>query len=374
VALNPDALALIAAANKEFGDGSAYVASRAATPRRFTTGSLSLDLALGGGWRANQWNEIYGAESSGKTAITLKAIAANQRLNPDHTTLWVGAEPYDEDQATALGVNNEQVILCPTRDMVYAYETVEDYLKERAVDFTVIDSYPALIAPVEDEKEMGDYQMAEGARLTAKFFRKIGKAGQRDPEDPDDRPFVGIFINQLRAKPGVWSPSGEATTTPGGYAKNYAFISRLEVIRSDWIQETISGKGKTRVGQVIRARTVKNKGGPPQRVASIDFYFTDAPVLGFKRGDYDVAKDVVTMGVLFDVVQRRGSYYDFGDVRWKGKDAMFKELRDDEELLHHIREDVLAIAANPIAPKSWNEEDIDTATKSHRRVVKNGKN
>src|SRR5213076_1488749 len=119
--LNTEALALAARINKELGEGAVIVASDMRVPKTFTTGSLSLDIALGGGWPGNQWSEIIGKEGYGKTAITLKTIAANQRINPDFSTLWVAAEHYDTRQAKALGVDNSRVVVVSTQDMVVAY-------------------------------------------------------------------------------------------------------------------------------------------------------------------------------------------------------------------------------------------------------------
>lgn len=301
------ARALAAKWNKELGPGAIVIASDQVIPRKYTSGSLSLDISLNGGFSGNQWVEVYGPENHGKTVITLKTLAANQAENHDHRTLWVAAEPYDEDQARALGVDSSKVELLTTRDMAVAYDVTLDYLTERAVDMVVIDSYPALIPPQEDEKEMDGYTQAEGAKMTNKFFRKVGKAGLRDPLDPLDRPWLGIFINQPREKISKgWNPTGAPQeTTPGGRGKNFAFYTRLQVKRAEWLYLGAADKGN-RVGQVIRTQAIKHKGGPPMRVGSMDFYFTDVPELNFKRGEYDVPKDVLTGAVIYGVVKKGG--------------------------------------------------------------------
>jgi recombination protein RecA len=363
---NEAARALAAKYNKEFGPGAVVIASEMHIPRRFESGSLSLDASLGGGWPGNQWVEIYGPENHGKTAITLKTIARNQALDSDFFTLWVASEHYDLDQASALGVDTERVAVLSTRDMADAYDVVLDYLTNRACDAVVIDSYPALIPPDEDSKDMDEYTQAEGAKMTNKFFRKVGKAGLRNPLDPSDRPWMGIFINQPREKIGGWVPPGAKNeTTPGGRGKNFAFYARVEVSRAEWIYEGPK-KNAEKVGQVIRTRAIKNKGGPPQRVSSTDFYFTEAPEHGFHRGDYDVPKDVVITSVLFDVVRKAGGWYRFEDQRWQGLDNLLDEVRVNPDLLSHIEKRTREALSRPGEKRTYDESDIDAATTTEK--------
>lgn len=366
------AAAIAARINKEYGEGAVMVASSMHVPVRFTTGSLSFDVSLGGGLPGNQWSEIYGLENHGKTAVTLKAIAANQQRDPNFFTMWVAAEHYDLDQATALGVDTDRVHVLSTRDMAWAYQVTLEYLQERACDAVVIDSYPALIAPQEDEKGMDEYTQAEGAKMTNKFFRKVGKAGLRDPHDPGDRPWVGLFINQPRETIGGWSPTGQTVfTTPGGRGKNFAFYSRIEVKRVEYIKQKIPGtKGDTKVGQVIRTQAIKNKGGPPQRVASMDFYFTDAPYVGpgFKRGEYDTGKDVLTTAILFDVVKKAGGWYKYEDRSWQGLDNVLASVREEPDLLAAIEKRTREQASRPDDKRTWTEADVESASSASRTI------
>ena len=367
---NDVAEALRASINKTHGEGAIMTASEMWVPKKFTTGSLSLDISLSGGISANHWTEVYGPENHGKTAITLKTIAANQAIDPEFFGLWVASEHYDLDQASALGVDTNRLHVLSTQDMAFAYDTAIDYLDQRAADFVVIDSYPALIAPQEDEKGMDEYTQAEGAKMTNKFFRKVGKAGLRNPHDPGDRPWFGIFINQPREKIGGWSPTGQPVeTTPGGRGKNFAFYTRLDVKRAEWI-EIGPKSSKTKVGQVIRTRAIKHKGGPPQRVASMDFYFTDTP--DFKRGDYDLAKDVLTMAVLFDVVKRGGSWYTYGERRWQGLPAVLLDVRAEPDFLGELEEAVRKAADQPGDKRTWNESDVESASTARTKVRRRG--
>lgn len=346
--MDPVVTALIAKINKKYGENTLILAADVPAAPRFPSGSLSLDIALGGGWPGNQWTEVIGQESSGKTAVVLKTIAANQMVDPAFTCWWVAAEGYDETWAAALGVDNHRVLLHPTNSMEEAYAAMLEAAASRAVDTIVLDSYPALIPDLEEEKGMDELQVALGARLTGKFFRKAGAATGRDLAGTE-RPLLGLIINQWRDKIGGYSPQGTPRTSPGGNAKNYAYYARVEVARSEYIDEPRPGKGAARVGQTIKARTIKNKSAAPHRIATIDFYFDDAPILGFRRGQYDEVKELVTMGVLYEAIERSGAYYTVTGVRVKGKDALVDLLRGDLTAQEQLRKQIWALAFPAVA-------------------------
>jgi len=332
---------LMAAVNKKLGEGTILLASDMVIPRRFTSGSLSLDVILGGGWPANQWAEIVGRESAGKTATALKTIAANQRMDSSFTTLWVAGEHYDRGQAAALGVDNSRVHVTRTQAMETALELMLMAAESKGYDCIVLDSYPALIANEEDEKAMDEAAVALGARLFGKYWRKAGKATQR-AMDGSERPMLGIIINQYRDKIGSFSRFGVPQTTPGGHAKDYSYFVRLEVARDEWITEKRPGeKDPVTVGQVIKMRTIKNKSAPPHQVAAVDFYFRDAPLKGFRRGDYDLGKEYVRVGIDFGVISRSGGWYYYADRKWQGRETLETDVRCEPELASQLREDVL---------------------------------
>lgn len=349
--INKAARALVNQINKKIGAEAIVLGSDLKVAKRFPSGSPALDVALGGGWPGNQWSEIIGRESHGKTAVVLKTIAENQRRDPEFSTLWVAAEHYDEGQATALGVDNERVIVAPTQEMELAYETILQFAESRTVDCIVLDSYPALIPDEEAAKKMDESTMALGARLTGKFFRKAGAATKRSLTDENDRPLLGLIINQWRDQIGAFSPQGTPKTTPGGNAKNYAFYVRVEVARAEWIDEVRTGKGKTRVGQVIKLKTIKNKSAAPQQTATVHFYFRNAPYLGFSRGDYDTAQEILVLAQLFDVVHRRGTAgaITYGNHKWRGKEAMYAAIREDLDLQDQLVADITEAAKRPDA-------------------------
>lgn len=370
------AATIAAEINKKYPD-AILPASEMFISKRFQSGSLTLDVSLNGGFAANHWAEIYGAESHGKTATTLKMLAHNQAINPEFFALWVASEHYDLDQAKALGVDTDRVHVLSSQDMAFCYGTVIDYLEQRAVDMVVIDSYPAFISPDEDAKDMDEYTRAEGAKMTNKFFRKVGKAGARNYKDPGDRPWVGIFINQPRdSMKTVWTPSGmkPTETTPGGRGKNFACYTRLDVARAEWIN--IGPKSnQTKVGQVIRTRAIKHKGGPPQRVATMDFYFTDTDE--FKRGEYDIPKDVMTASILMGVAERSGAWVKYGGRQWQGVPAYLNDLRAEPELLEEVTAQTRAACDNPHDKRAWDESDVESAstatTTVRRRKVRGAK-
>lgn len=317
-------------------------------PPRITTGSLAFDLALGGGWPTNNWTEVVGNESSGKTSTVLKSIAKNQKLNPDFIAFWVASEPFDDVLAEACGVDRSRVILVETNIMEEAYQLTIDALEERVADFYVIDSYPALIATQEDDKDMDQMTMG-GAKVTNQFIRKVTKAGKRSLTDAEDRPFAGIFINQWREKIGVMH--GDPRTTPGGKGKNFWVYGRVDIRRDDWI----TNAQKEKVGQTIKMVVMKMKGARPQRVGVSDFYFADHE--GFTVGDYDLFKQVVNLALLFDIVGRRGSgYVDLNGVFYNSQDKLVAALREDDVQRERIEKEVLAFGQRGRAPVETEDE------------------
>ena len=346
---NADLLKLVTEINKKYGNDTVVLGSEITQHGgRLTTGSLSVDVALGGGWPVNQWHEIIGEASNGKTALALKTIAANQLKDPEFTTVWIAAEEWVPKYAEMCGVDTSRVYVISTNVMEEAYEAVIRVAESRAVDCIVLDSLPALIPSTEDEKEMEESTVGRGALLTNKFFRKVGKASKRSLTE-DERPFIGLVINQWRSKIGVMY--GDPRTTPGGLGKDYAFFTRIEVRRDDWL-EAGTGQEKRRVGQTLRVRVIKNKSAPPAQVASVDFYFADGGLC--TAGDFDFGKEIVAMGILNKVIRRGGAYYNYGDRKWLGQDAMLSSIREEIDLKEALERDVLdSIKANS---KHVNEE------------------
>ena len=324
--------ALIAKVNKKLGSPVLVKGSdlKHVTFQRTSTGSFSFDVMLGGGWPLNCWNEVIGNESHGKTAMVIKTIAAAQNANEDHETLWIASEDFNIPWAETLGVDMDRVTLALTNAMEEAYEIVIEAYLERSVDAIVIDSYPALIPTSEFEGDIADWLPGLGARLTNKFMRKSSTAQRRSLTE-DDRPCLGIVINQWREKIGVMM--GDPRTTPGGKGKNFQYLTRVEVVRQDWLEDG-SGKQKVKVGQTIKAQTIKNKTAPPRRIGQVDFYFADAKP--FSAGDYDRGKELGTIGVAWDIIEKHGSWFHYQGEKWNGWEPMFLQLREDLDLQDHL--------------------------------------
>ena len=346
MALTGELAKVFSSINKKMGDDTIVLGSEITEKgKRFTTGSVAIDVALGGGWPANQWHEIIGEASNGKTAIALKTIAANQERDPEFTTVWVAAEEWVSEYAEMCGVDLSRVYVVSTNVMEEAYEAVIQITESKAVDCVVIDSLPALVPASEDEKEMEESTVGRSALMTNKFFRKVGKASKRSLTHPE-RPFIGLMINQWRSKIGVMY--GDPRTTPGGLGKDYAFFTRIEVRRDEWI-EAGTGQEKRRVGQSIKVRTLKNKSAPPSQVAIVDFYFADGGDL--PPGSFDFAKEILAIGMLNKVIKRAGAYYRYeflGELRqWQGSDSMLASIREEIDLKEALEKDVMdSIKAN----------------------------
>lgn len=346
--LSPEVRAWIAEINKKAGEGTIVLASDIVIPKRFPSGSLSLDVALGGGFPGNQWTELIGPESSGKTLIAMKSIAANQKRDPGFLAFWVAAEHYNTDQAAALGVDNDRVVVAPAaQQMELGLELLETATSSKLYDAVVLDSYPALIPEEEDDKAMDEFVVATGAKLFNKFWRKAGKASYRKTDD-SERPFMGIVINQWRDKIGGFSPRGTPQTSPGGHGKDYAFYTRLKISRKEFITEKRPGlPDPVVVGQTIAVQTVKNKSTAPQQKAEIDVYVRNAPFTGYRRGDYDLGKEYVILGKLFGVIQVKGSWLHYDGQQWQSKAEMEATIREDLDLQAKLAAEVLEVAADP---------------------------
>lgn len=312
------------------GNPLLIMASQLESPDTVTTGLLALDIACGGGWAQNQWAEVYGWEGHGKTTVVLSTIAKNQEINPDFRTFWVASENYNADWATINGVDNSRVVCVESNNMEAAYQNIVDAVRSECFDCVVLDSYPALIAAEEEHKGMDEFTMTQGARRTGQFFRKIG--GLRSKR----RPYVGLFVNQLRDAVGKHAPYGTPTTTPGGKAKNFAFYQRVLVKREEYIKS-----GELVIGQKNKYNVIKNKIAAPRTIAEGHYYFET--VDGYpSAGNFDLLFDTSTMARAFGVVRKAGSWYSYTDFHgvahsWHGADSMDNALRAEPELYTEIR-------------------------------------
>jgi recombination protein RecA len=339
---------VMAEINKEFGPETVVWGSelRFSDLPRIGSGSLALDTALGGGWTVNAWHEIYGDESSGKTTIILKTIAAQQFKDQNWTVFWIAAEEFVPEWARALGCDVDRIMVMQTNVLEEATNAAIRVLETRTADALVIDSLPALTTVAESDGTMDDQQVGLVPRLMGKFFRKAYTAMKRSMVEAD-RPVTCFMVNQWREKIGFMF--GDPRTTPGGRAKNYWYNTRVELKRDDWITEG-EKRNQRKVGISIKCLTKKNKSFPPERVAAFDFYF-DHNELGIPPGNYDPAKELGTLAVYYEVITVKQSYYYLGEDSWHGRAALEEQIRSDPPLQAKLRSAVLDVATKGKHPE-----------------------
>jgi recombination protein RecA len=284
------------------------------------TGSISLDLALGGqGIPRGRVTEIFGPESSGKTTLALSVVANSQRSGG--VAAFIDAEhALDPAWAKRLGVNLDQMLVSQPDTGEQALEICELLVRSNAVDVVVIDSVAALIPRAEIEGEMGDSHVGLQARLMSQALRKLTGAISKSD-------CIVIFINQLREKIGVMYGSPE--TTPGGRALKFYASVRIDIRRTGAIKD-----GEQNVGNRVRARVVKNKIAPPFRDAEFDIMFNEG---------ISASGDLVDLAVAEEIIQKSGAWFSYGEIRiGQGRENAKTFLRENPELFAEIRAAVLS--------------------------------
>jgi len=293
-----------------------------------STGSLSLDLALGGtGIPRGRTVEVFGPESSGKTTLTLHVIAEAQRNGG--LAAFIDAEhAFDPSWAKRLGVNLEDLMVNQPSSGEEALEICEMLVRANALDVIVIDSVAALVPRTELEGQIGDVHVGAQARMMSQAMRKLTGIASKS------RTAV-IFINQIREKIGVMY--GNPETTPGGRALKFYSSVRIDVRRVGMLKD-----GDQVIGTRVRAKVVKNKVAPPFREAEFDILFDS----GISR-----EADVLDVAAECGVVSRMGTWYSFGGTKiGQGRDNARQFLRDNPEIFQQIRQRALEIKLpNPTA-------------------------
>ena len=315
---------------RNFGTGSIMRLGDAShvAVEAISTGSLSLDLALGiGGVPKGRIIEIYGPESSGKTTLALHILASAQKAGG--IAAFIDAEhALDPVYAHNLGVNTDDLLISQPATGEEALEITDALVRSGAVDAIVIDSVAALVPKNEIEAEMGDSVVGLQARLMSQALRKLAGSISKTK-------CVVIFINQLREKIGVMY--GNPETTTGGKALKFYASVRLDVRRV----ETLS-VGGTKVGNHTRVKVTKNKVAPPFREAEFDIIYGE----GISR-----TSELVDTGLKLGLIEKGGSWFTYGDQRLQGKDSMKDYLKQNpevaDELEAKIREKLMGAAAAP---------------------------
>lgn len=311
----------LAQIEKQFGDGSIMpLGSRPdMVVEAISTGSLSLDIALGGrGIPKGRIAEVYGPESSGKTTLALHAVAEAQKSGG--IAAFIDAEhALDPSWAKKLGVQLETLLVSQPSSGEEAMQICEMLVKSNAVDIIVIDSVAALVPRAELNGEIGDSHVGLQARLMSQSMRKLTGAISKSKASI-------IFINQIREKIGVMFGSPE--TTPGGRALKFYSSVRIDVRRIGQLKD-----GDMVVGQRVRTKIVKNKVAPPFRIAEFDMMHTNG--ISFEG-------DILDMGVENKVVTRSGSWFRYGDIQLgQGKEKARQFLLENPEMSQEIKQKVL---------------------------------
>jgi len=312
---------VIAQIEKQYGQGAIMQMDehRYAKIKGIPTGSLSLDIALGGvGIPRGRVTEMFGPESSGKTTLALHIIANAQRAGG--VAAFIDAEhALDTTWAKKLGVDVSSMLVSQPDTGEQALEIVEMLIRSNSIDVIVVDSVAALTPAAEIEGEMGDSHMALQARLMSQAMRKLTAVINKSKTSL-------IFINQIRMKIGVMF--GNPETTPGGRALKFYSSVRLDLRRITTIKD--SGGA---IGTRVRARAVKNKIAPPFREAEFDMMFDS----GISREG-----DLLDLGVGCDIVERGGAWLNYGDIRLgQGRENAKKYLAQNPDLCKEIKNKIL---------------------------------
>ena len=289
--------------------GDAYKINVETSP----SGTLSLDLALGGGYPRGRIIEIYGPESSGKTTLALHAVAEIQKAGG--TAAFIDAEhALDPQYAGRLGVNINDLLVSQPDNGEQALEIVETLVRSNAVDVIVLDSVAALVPQAEIDGDMGDSLPGLQARLMSQALRKLTGIINKSKA-------TVIFINQIRMKIGVMF--GNPETTTGGNALKFYASQRLDIRRIGQIKQ-----GDDVIGNRVRVKIVKNKIAPPFRQAEFDIMYNEG---------ISTTGDVLDLAVMHDIVQKSGAFYKYNDETiGQGREAAKKYLRDNPDKLAEI--------------------------------------
>ncbi|MCL1989663.1 MAG: recombinase RecA [Defluviitaleaceae bacterium] len=314
---------------KDFGKGSIMRLGEKADIQIAVspTGSMLLDAALGvGGYPKGRIIEVYGAESSGKTTLTLHAIAEMQKTGG--VCAFIDAEhALDPAYAQKLGVNTDELLISQPDNGEQALEIADALVRSGAIDMLVVDSVAALVPKAEIEGAMGDAHMALQARLMSQALRKL--SGQINAAKT-----IAIFINQIRVNIGAYAPNGQVpTTTAGGRALKFYSTIRLEVKKSEQIKESSEV-----IGNKTKIKVVKNKVAPPFKTVELDLIYGQG---------ISAQGEIVTLGVEFELIEKRGSWYSYkGEKIGQGTEVVRAFFAENPDIAAEVEANIRDILKN----------------------------
>ncbi len=329
---NPNLKTAVQQIEKQFGEGAIMPlgADRLRPIPSISTGSLALDIALGGrGIPRGRVIEIFGPESSGKTTLALHCAAQAQKGGG--IAAMIDAEhAFDPSWAKKLGVELDTLLVSQPTSGEEAMQIAEMLIKSNAVDIIIVDSVAALVPKAELEGEIGDSHVGRQARLMSQSMRKLTGAIAKSKTSV-------VFINQIREKIGVMFGSPE--TTPGGRALKFYSSCRIDVRRIGHLKD-----GEEVIGQRVRGKIVKNKVAPPFRVAEFDMMHTNG---------ISLEGDILDLGLLHKVISRSGAWFKYKDAYiGQGKEKARVHLLENPELAEELKQKILTAGGYTVADEA----------------------
>ena len=342
---SPELTKLLNDMNKKFGANAVTLGfpknenGEIKTLERIPTGSISLDIALGGGIPVGRFIEVSGAYSSTKTTQCMHIIAHAQEMGLVCTLIDVEGTT-DEAYAKAIGVDFDNLIYSRPDGMEEALQLILDLQRSGEVHLAVLDSIAAMSTNKEQDTTMEEtVRMGIPQQLLGEFFRKY-QANNNRLEREGKRPFTIIGINQLREKIGAY---GDPEYTPGGRAKGFACSVDIRFRRGDWISEG-TGDNKEIVGQVVKFKIEKNKTHKRMQTGEFDFYFSGDNNAGIPEFFNDNYKEIIVCAVEWGVIDRTGSWFVYNGQKYQGMANLVAALKEDPGLIEKLKQEVLFLA------------------------------
>lgn len=338
---SPELLKVLNDLNKKFGNNTIKVGvdKDEMTVKRIPTGSISLDIALGGGIPRGRFIEISGNESSTKTTQTCHIVREAQKLG-DTVAFFDVEGTSDMEYFEQLGIDTDLLIYSRPDSMEEATEAMLQLQRSGQVTLGIIDSIASMAPNKEAESKMDEtVRMGIPQQLLGEFFRKWQANNNRLCRE-GKTPFTLIGVNQLREKIGAY---GDAEYSPGGKAKAFFSSVNLRLRKGDWITEG-KGDNKEIVGQVVKFKIEKNKTYKRMQTGEFDFYFSEDNSANVQALYNDNFKEIVLCAVEWGIVERRGAWFYYKENKYQGVDSLIEDFKKSPELVNDIKNQVIELA------------------------------